>query len=98
MKICTVNVPEAYIEAINKLIGADGLYPSRSELIRVAVRQFILRELQLAKVSYPAPLPSPTPIATFDEENFVRVPTTTREENGDTVREFKTYRILQRLD
>jgi len=38
MKIVTVNVPESYIDAINKLIGRDGLYPSRSELIRCAVR------------------------------------------------------------
>ena len=45
MKIVTVNVPEAYIDAINELIGEQGLYPSRSELIRVAVREFLLREL-----------------------------------------------------
>jgi len=45
MKIVTINVPEAYIDAINELIGEHGLYPSRSELIRVAVREFLLREL-----------------------------------------------------
>lgn len=45
MRIVTINVPEAYIDAINELIGEHGLYPSRSELIRVAVREFLLREL-----------------------------------------------------
>jgi len=44
MKIVTVNVPESYIEAIKKLIGRDGLYPSRSELIRCAVREFLIKE------------------------------------------------------
>jgi len=48
MKIVTVNVPESYIEAINKLIGENGLYPSRSELIRCAVRDFLLKELKAA--------------------------------------------------
>ncbi len=46
MKICTVNVPEKYIEAISKLVGENGLFPSRSELIRVAVREFLLRALK----------------------------------------------------
>ncbi len=46
MKICTVNVPEKHIEAISKLVGENGLFPSRSELIRVAVREFLLRELK----------------------------------------------------
>ena len=49
MKIVTINVPESYIDAIAKLTGDGGLYPSRSELIRNAVREFLLKELRLAK-------------------------------------------------
>jgi len=45
MKIVTVNVPESYISAINKLVGNEHLFPSRSELIRAAVREFIINEL-----------------------------------------------------
>ncbi len=94
MKIVTVNVPESYIEAINKLIGANGLYPSRSELIRVAVREFLIKELKMAKkfVKYNEPENDD-----FDEENFVRVPI----EHGDNTephREFKTYKIIKRLE
>ena len=44
MKIVTVNVPETYIDAMEKLIGEDGLYPSRSELIRCATRDFLIKE------------------------------------------------------
>ena len=55
MRIITVNLPQAYLRAIDKLCGngrghksdlPDGLYPSRSELIRVAVREMLLREIK----------------------------------------------------
>ena len=46
MKIITVNIPEQYFDAINKLIGEKGLYPSRSELIRCAIREYLLKELK----------------------------------------------------
>ena len=93
LKIVTVNVPESYIEAINKLIGADGLYPSRSELIRVAVREFLIKELKMTKnfMKYEEPEDDE-----FDEENFVRVPI--ESSNPDARQEFKTYKIIKRLE
>jgi Arc/MetJ-type ribon-helix-helix transcriptional regulator len=95
MKIVTVNVPESYIDAINKLIGQEGLYPSRSELIRCAVRDFLIKELKLANniAKY-----QEVEIEDFDEENFVRVPIEGVNENSEPVREFKTYKILKRLE
>lgn len=141
MKIVTVNVPESYIEAINKLIGEDGLFPSRSELIRVAVREFLLKELRMAKNM--AKYNEPEFEEVFDDKNFVRVPIEKREimheykcpicfsislvkerqphtcqkcfeRNGskylmkysketkvasaEPVREYKTFKIIQRLD
>ncbi|MFX0076278.1 MAG: ribbon-helix-helix domain-containing protein [Candidatus Hermodarchaeota archaeon] len=95
MKIVTVNVPESYIDAINKLIGQEGLYPSRSELIRCAVRDFLIKELKLANnmAKY-----HEVEIEDFDDENFVRVPIEGVNENSEPVREFKTYKILKRLE
>ena len=49
MRIITVNLPLGYIRAIKGLTGEGGLYPSRSELIRVAVREFLIQELKAAK-------------------------------------------------
>lgn len=49
MKILTVNIPESFVEAIESIVGDESLYPSRSELIRVAVRQHLLNHLDLAK-------------------------------------------------
>jgi len=96
MKIVTVNVPESYIEAINKLIGENGLYPSRSELIRCAVREFLLKELKMAKNM--SKFNEPEFEEVFDDEHFVRVPIEKRNAKNEPVREFKTFKIIQRLD
>jgi antitoxin ParD1/3/4 len=95
MKIVTVNIPESYLDSIEKLVGEDGLYPSRSELIRVAVRDFLLRELKLATnlVKY-----KEAELEKFDDENFVRVPIEKLNEDKEPVREFKTYKIIKRLE
>jgi len=86
MKIVTVNIPEPYLQAIDKLTGNDGLYPSRSELIRVAVRDFLIRELKNAeKMSYYYKKPEKPK---FDSENYVRVPM--RDNDG-----FKTFKIVK---
>ena len=49
IRIITVNIPESYIRAIKVLTGDGSLYPSRSELVRVAVREWIIKELESAK-------------------------------------------------
>jgi antitoxin ParD1/3/4 len=43
MKVVTVHLPEAYVEAIDELVKR-GLYPNRAEAIRMAVRDLIRRE------------------------------------------------------
>lgn len=43
MKVVTVHLPEAYIEAIDQLVKRR-LYPNRAEAIRMAIRDFIMEE------------------------------------------------------
>ncbi|MCS7143087.1 MAG: ribbon-helix-helix domain-containing protein [Aigarchaeota archaeon] len=43
MKVVTVHLPEAYIDAIDELVKRR-LYPNRAEAIRMAVRDFIREE------------------------------------------------------
>lgn len=95
MKIVTVNIPESFLDSIKKLVGENGLYPSRSELIRVAVREFLIRELKMADnmAKY-----KEAEIEDFDDENYVRVPVKRLNENDEPVREFKTYKIIKRLE
>ncbi|MHA1999011.1 MAG: ribbon-helix-helix domain-containing protein [Candidatus Helarchaeales archaeon] len=49
MQIVTVNLPSVYIDAIATLTK-KGQYPSRSEAIRVALRQFLKDELEMVEV------------------------------------------------
>ena len=96
MKVVTVNVPETYVEAIEKLIGENGLYPSRSELIRCAVREFLLKELKVAKNLNRK---NEEEEEEFDDENYVRVPVEDKTgKEGEPVMEFKTYKIIKRLE
>ncbi|MEB2836673.1 MAG: ribbon-helix-helix domain-containing protein [Desulfurococcales archaeon] len=44
MRLVTVKMPEVYVEGIEELVRA-GRYTSRSEAIRVAVRELLRREL-----------------------------------------------------
>ena len=46
LKICTINVPDSYLECMDVLVEM-GFYPSRSEAVRIALKQFIGREATL---------------------------------------------------
>ena len=44
MKLITCNIPEAYLSGIEELVNMN-LYPNRSEVIRVAIRDLLKTEL-----------------------------------------------------
>ena len=46
MKIITINLPGKYLSAIQTL-NDMGIYPSRSEAIRIALRDFLAEELTM---------------------------------------------------
>ncbi len=46
MKIITINLPEKYLDAI-QILNDKGIYPSRSEAIRVALADFLPHELKM---------------------------------------------------
>ncbi|MFX1498542.1 MAG: ribbon-helix-helix domain-containing protein [Promethearchaeota archaeon] len=46
MKIITINLPEKYLAAIQTLNDL-GVYPSRSEAIRIALKDFLKDELEM---------------------------------------------------
>lgn len=48
MKIITINLPEKYLQAI-QILNDMGVYPSRSEAIRIALHQFLAKELKMFK-------------------------------------------------
>jgi len=52
MKIITINLPEKYLAAIQTL-NDMGTYPSRSEVIRIALNEFLAKELKMYKDLHP---------------------------------------------
>ncbi len=48
MIVCPVHLPTMYLKAIEKLVE-KGFYPCRSEVIRVAIRDMLKRDLQISK-------------------------------------------------
>ncbi len=49
MRVVTVKVPEAYVEAIDELVKR-GRFTSRSEAIRAAIRELLRRELWIKEM------------------------------------------------
>ncbi len=96
LKIITVNLPVSYLKAIESLTGQEGLYPSRSELIRVAVRSFLIRELDAAKSfeKYQQSFQrqkAPEPV--IDDNLYIQVPVG---ESLEGVKEYKTYKKVSK--
>jgi len=44
MRVVTVHLPEPFVEALDRLVEMKR-YPNRAEAIRLAVRDFIFKEL-----------------------------------------------------
>lgn len=95
MRIITINLPIVIIEAIKALCGDKyGLYPSRSELIRVATIERVRHDMELLNDL------SKNIVRQHDSEldtMKVRVPKGDPDEHGD-YHEFKTYNIVRRLE
>ncbi|AFL67271.1 ribbon-helix-helix domain-containing protein [Desulfurococcus amylolyticus] len=50
MRLITVKMPVLYVEGIDELVRI-GRYSSRSEVIRVAIRDFLKKELWIREAS-----------------------------------------------
>jgi Arc/MetJ-type ribon-helix-helix transcriptional regulator len=48
MKIITINLPDKFLSAI-QVLNDLGIYPSRSEAIRTALKDFLQNELDMFK-------------------------------------------------
>ena len=44
MKVVTICMPESYVDGVDELIQ-QGMYPNRSEVIRIAIRDLLVEEL-----------------------------------------------------
>ena len=85
LRIVTINVPEIDLNYIQSIIKETRLVPSRSEYIRVAIRNQIIRDLEMVKLEK-AIINGEIEL---DPTKFVRVPGY----NGN-----KPLKIVRRLD
>jgi hypothetical protein len=69
MIIMTINMPKTLIKRMEPYIGIDKLVPSRSELIRVAIRDYLIKILELNRPKISSP-PSPPPVL---EDNQIQI-------------------------
>ena len=95
MKIITVNLPVTYLKAIEGLVGEKGLYPSRSELVRVAIRDFLIHEMEAAQIFVNAQntITVTNKPPEIDQTLFVHVPVDANDPNGI---QYKQYRIVKK--
>jgi len=92
LKIVTVNIREDSLEEIMKIIKIDKTYSSRSELIRVAVRDWLKMTVKNAEETLKS---LSTPEKQLDPAKFVQVPHDIENKYGEIVREFRTYNKLR---
>lgn len=82
LRIVTLNLPELYVDALDNIVEA-GIYPSRSEAIRVAVRDSIhgnldaiaggqIPKLHAGDVVPSTSLPTDEEIAAYKETRFFK--------------------------
>ena len=69
MKVITVNLPLQYLEFIENQLAVYAEYPSRSEWIRCAIREFIQKEVNLMKAMQKTYQADAT---TFDQRTHVQ--------------------------
>ena len=59
IKLVTVHLPEGFISGLDQLVD-DQKYPNRSEVIRIAIRDLLKKELW-ESLGFPG-FPKPTPV------------------------------------
>lgn len=96
MKILTVNLPVTDLKKIEKLVGV--LYPSRSELIRVAVREFLVKEIGMANDLNEQPSDEEIEkIKDLEAEKtgYVRIPYD-KQVGDETIRTYKICKLINK--
>ena len=97
MKVVSAHVPVSHLEAIDKLVGKSGLYPSRSELVRNAIKKYLLKKLKMVKKgSYNTPNTKNEPHIE-NENDYVKVPVENSNED-EPEKQFEIYKILKKLE
>ncbi len=97
MKIVSAHVPVSDLEKIDKLVGKQGLYPSRSEVVRYAIKKYLVDKLKIVKKVSNTDKNIKEDKHTEEEHKYVKVPV---DDNGtdNPEKQFEIYKILKKLE
>jgi Arc/MetJ-type ribon-helix-helix transcriptional regulator len=94
MKIVSAHIPKSHIRAMEHLVGPNGLYPSRSELVRAAIKEYLIDKLKMIKRAESEDNEE-DPEST--DPNFVKVPEDNSNGGNGAEKDFKIYKIVKKL-
>ena len=85
MKVCVFNIGKSIRDTIDEIITLSGMYCSRSELVRCAIREYLLF---LNVIEEP----------TNDSLDVVHIPEDVIDEEGKTITTYLEYKVVRRLE
>ena len=97
MKIVTVNIPLKDIFRIEELVreGNNALYPSRSEFVRIAVKEQIKKKIEELELKYKRKRIGS--ITEINSTKTIKIPVDQLDKK-EPIRDFKTYKIIKKLE
>jgi metal-responsive CopG/Arc/MetJ family transcriptional regulator len=85
MKVCVFNIGKSMRDTIDDIVTSSGMYCSRSELVRCAIREYLLF---LYGVEAP----------TNDFLEVVHIPDEFIDEEGKLITTYLEYKVVRRLE
>ena len=85
MKVCVFNISRSVKDTINNIVSSTDMYCSRSELVRCAIREYLLF---LNVIEEP----------TNDSLDVVHIPEDVIDEEGKTITTYLEYKVVRRLE
>jgi metal-responsive CopG/Arc/MetJ family transcriptional regulator len=85
MKVCVFNIGKSVKETIDDIVTSTGMYCSRSELVRCAIRGYLL-------------FLNGNEEPTNDSLEVVHIPDETIDEEGKMITTYLEYKVVRRLE
>ena len=85
MKVCVFNIGKSIRDTIDEIITLSGMYCSRSELVRCAIREYLLYLNEDEK-----------PIN--DSLEVIHIPNEIVDEEGKLITTYLEYKVMRRLE
>ncbi len=98
MQIITVNIPKSYVEKMAELTGQEALFPSRSELIRVAIREYLALQIKKVEMLHKEQTSETPSVIVNKGEDFelISIPLEADTRVGVKNVPYKTYKVVQK--